>query len=122
MSIESNIADGLAIALGHSRIYPPPLPIKVVYPAVTYVRVATKRVHSHDGTSAVRPLFQFSCWDTSALVANELARELVDYWEGLGCFIEDDRGPFWEPAPKVHRRDLDVRLWAGLDEEVSAAS
>lgn len=122
MSIEQDIFDQLSQELGHDRIYPAPLPLAVVYPAVTYVRVATRRVHSHDGTSAVRPLFQFSCWDPSAKQANVLARNLVEFWESAGCFIEDDRGPFWEPAPKIHRRDLDVRLWASLDEEVSEAS
>ena len=98
------------------------MPLGVVFPAVTYVRITTRRIVSHDGTSAVRPMFQFSCWDPNSRVASELARDVITYWEGQGCRIEDDRGPFWQDGPRLHRRDLDVRLWASLEEEVSAAS
>ena len=122
MSIESDLFDGVSGALGHDRVFPPPLPNGILFPAVTYARITTGRIRSHDGTSAVRPLFQLSCWDPSAKTASEVARELISYFEDARCLIQDDRGPFWEEGANVHRRDLDVLVWATLDEEVSASS
>lgn len=126
MSVESDFVSFLRDTLGHERVYPYPMRMdgSVVLPALTYVRVATERIRSHDGTSAVRPLFQVSVWGQSAKDASEVAIELVDAIEALRPFwpIEDDRGPFYENSLKLHRRDLDIRVWATLEEEVSPIS
>ena len=54
---------------GSVRIYRDTLPEEVAYPAMTFFRVSTPRVHALDGpTGLASPRFQFSAW--SGDVAN----------------------------------------------------
>lgn len=122
MSFETEIVDYLGGELGQDP-FPDSLPEGAVLPAVVYQRIDTQRVRSHDGTSLVGPLFQFSCWASTPLQARALARQVVQAWEArMGFALVTDDRDVPEPNPKLFRRVVDVRLWAGLemDEPVSS--
>jgi hypothetical protein len=123
MTLESDIVDQMEIDLGHSRIFPAPLPQGTVLPAVVYQRILTGRLRGHEGTVLVGPLIQFTCWGHSARDANELGREVTASWENrLGEALVEDTRDSYEPAAKLYRRDVDVRLWASLEEELAELS
>lgn len=120
MSFETEIIDTLVndVGLDTDHVQADTLAQGTTFPAVTYLRIDTRRVRSHDGTSLVGPLFQISCWGSTPTQARELARAVVQAWDARIGFalVEDDRDVN-EPNPKLFRRDVDVRLWAGLELE-----
>ena len=66
-------------ALVSTRIYPNKLPQTVTLPALTYQRIDSPRVHSHDSSGSVgtaRPRFQFDCWATTYAAAKALSDAL----------------------------------------------
>jgi hypothetical protein len=123
VSFDSEIVDYLSTELGHDHIYPDSLVEGATLPAVVYQRISTARVRSHDGTSLVGPLYQFACWATTPLAARALARQVIEAWEArMGyALVENDRD-MPAPSPKLFRRDVDVRLWDGLDADLNAVS
>jgi hypothetical protein len=123
VTLESDIVDQLETDLGHSRIFPVPLPQGTVLPAVVYQRILTGRLRAHEGTVLVGPLIQFTCWGHSARDAFDLGRAVTASWENrLGEALVEDTRDSYEPAAKLYRRDVDVRLWASLEEELAELS
>lgn len=77
MSIEQVIHDYLlddtAVgAIVNERVFAVRLPQKAPLPAITYRRIAKRRIQSHDGPSLAVPLFSFTCWGTSEKEARQL--------------------------------------------------
>ncbi len=68
------------------RLYPDFLPELAAYPAVTYFRVSTMRVHTLSGPSGfAQPRFQFSCWantKASVVTVAEALRLALDGFRG----------------------------------------
>ncbi|MDP9301841.1 MAG: DUF3168 domain-containing protein [Actinomycetota bacterium] len=123
MTLESDIVDQLSTDLGHSRIFPAPLPQGTQLPAVVYQRITTARLRAHEGTVLVGPLIQFTCWSNTARDAFDLGRAVVSSWENrLGEALVEDTRDGYEPGAKLYRRDVDVRLWASLDDELADLS
>lgn len=110
MSID---ADVYATLDGILDLYPMALPLGVTLPAVTYQRVSTLRDRSHDGTSLIGPLYQFTCWDRTAKGAREIARDVIAVWEPLidRAQIQNTYESF-DPAQKLYGVRVDVRVWA----------
>ena len=55
-------------ALVSTRVYPNKLPETVTFPAITYQRIDSPRVLTHDtsgATGTARPRFQFDAWGTT---------------------------------------------------------
>jgi len=118
MSIDSDVYDTLTLAA--DNVYPVSVPPKALFPAVTYRRVSARRIRSHDGTSLIGPLYQFTCWDTSAIVARQTARAVVEIWEPLmaECQIENHYETY-DPGQKLFGAIVDVRIWAHEEEVAS---
>lgn len=123
MSFETDLFAALVASdVVDERVYPVVLPQGVSYPAITYQRVSTARIRAHEGTSLVGPLFQVTCWHTSPVVARDVKRGVVEALEGTyQCLVENTLEMF-EPETKLTKVIIDVRLWAGLEEEVTDAS
>jgi len=120
MSIESEIFDELRATF--DRVLPAgKVELGTLMPCVTYQRISTRRLRSHDGTSAVQPLFQIDCWADSALSARVAGGDVIEIFEPqIGHYmIDDDRGPRWDPDAKLYRRTVDVRVHTGAESEVS---
>jgi hypothetical protein len=78
---------GLSALVG-DRIYPLKLPQGVILPAVTYQRISTPRVITHDqGTGGLAmPRFQFSAYDdgySSVKAVIKQIREALNGYKGL---------------------------------------
>jgi len=106
------------------RVYPSVLPLgkqdEVQLPAVTYQRVSTLRIRSHDGTSLLGPLYQITCWDSTSSGARALGRDVIDLYEpmiGL-AYIENHLETF-APEQKLFAVIIDVRVWEGSEQEAS---
>ena len=73
------VANAAVNAIVSGRVYPNKLPQTVTLPALTYQRVDTPRVHSHDtsgATGTAHPRIQFDCWAASYANAKGLADAL----------------------------------------------
>ena len=73
------VANAAVNAIVSGRVYPNKLPQTVTLPALTYQRVDTPRVHSHDTSGAAgtaHPRIQFDCWAASYSGAKGLADAL----------------------------------------------
>ena len=73
------VANAAVNAIVAGRVYPNKLPQTVTLPALTYQRIDTPRVHSHDtsgATGTAHPRIQFDCWAASYANAKGLADAL----------------------------------------------
>lgn len=104
-------------ALIVARFYPLRLPENPTYPAVTYQRISTPRIHAHTGPSHLAyPRFQLDCYATTYLGAKAVAtaiRVALDGYKGLmgavdvqECTVIDERD-FYDPATRIWRISLD---------------
>lgn len=109
-----------------SRIYPLLLPQNPTFPAVTYSRVATTRLHAFERSFFPHPRFQFNCWamnttDKSGYeIAKDVAEQLVAalnlYWGAMGdetvqaSFI-DDQHDLYDPDTKVWHVVVGAVIW-----------
>lgn len=56
-----------------TRIYPVTLPQNPTLPCITYMVVTTPVIHTMEGRSAPKTIFQLDCWAETALGAHTLA-------------------------------------------------
>lgn len=73
------VANAAVNAIVSGRVYPNKLPQTVTLPALTYQRIDTPRVHSHDtsgATGTAHPRIQFDCWAASYSSAKSLSDAL----------------------------------------------
>jgi hypothetical protein len=127
MSFDATVFDLLSAGitdLVDDRIYPVGTSLQgKTLPAVTYGRVSTRRVRSHGGTSLVEPLYQITCWDATPGGAREVARAVVEVFEDeIGTALVENTLEGFAPAQKLSQVVVDVRLVAGLEEEVRTVS
>lgn len=67
------------VALISTRVYPNKLPETVTLPALTYQRIDSPRVHTHDtsgATGTAYPRFQFDAWATTYASAKAITDAL----------------------------------------------
>ena len=122
MTFDLDIRDVLSDATS-GRVYPSVLAQGTILPAITYQRVSTRRVRSHGGTSLVLPLYQVACWDATPVGARDVARDVIDAFESeLGVWLVENQFEDFASEQKLYRVLIDVRLWAGVEEEVGAGS
>lgn len=76
---------GVAALVG-PRVYPVRLPTNVTLPAVSYQRISSTRLHSHQGASGLaHPRLQVDCWGRSYSSARGVAtavRKALDGYRG----------------------------------------
>jgi|WetSurSiteA1Bulk_404760.scaffolds.fasta_scaffold19697_2 hypothetical protein len=93
------LSDPTVFGLVATRIYPSMLPQAVTLPAISYFRVSTGRLLSHDGPSGLEhPLLQLDMWAESYDVAKALAAAVREALDGFassgelrGAFLSDER-------------------------------
>jgi len=77
-------------ANGISRIYPLVLPRKVIYPAVTYQKIAGEFEHSMGGDGGFAyPDYQMSCFAKTYHEAKEIAKTLRLCLQNLQIMLDD---------------------------------
>lgn len=121
MTTDADLVDVLAMV--NDNVHPAPYPLGAELPVLTYQRISTRWVRSHQGISVGFGLYQIVAWDRTASAARAARRELLGILEPMigTAFVEDVRDGY-DPERKVFRADLDVRWWADLDEEVGVSS
>lgn len=107
-------------AFAGARLYPITLPQNPTFPAATYFRVARPHEHTHDGGETVHPLFQFDCYGSTYIDANNLAHIIDDIfgrWKSaygdaaFGETMRDMPEPDLPPIGARYRVMLEVTVW-----------
>lgn len=109
-----------------TRIYPNKLPQTVTMPAITYQRISSPRIHTHDSSGATgtaNPRFQFDAWGAtydSCKDVTDAIRAALNGYRGTmgavnpvtvqGALIDDER---FEPSPDagIQRIMSDYIIW-----------
>jgi hypothetical protein len=128
MSVESAIRGKLVAASGVTnvvgqRIYPHFVPQGRAYPAITYFRVDTARVDSHDQAGGLfNSRFQIDLWGADPDVLFTLAeavRAVLNGFRGTtggvafgAILLADERDGPYEPGAELFRRSQDYFVWA----------
>ena len=109
------ITTQLAARIG-TRCHPLRLPENVTYDAVTYQRISSSRVQSHEGGSGlVFARFQFSIFSKTFAGAEATTTALVAALEGHtdatieSCLTQDQRS-FYDPTTRIYRSQIDFLI------------
>jgi hypothetical protein len=108
------------VTLVAGRVYSVKLPQKAVLPALTFFRVSTVPIYSHQGFSHLTKCrFQISCWAVKHGDVREIASELRDVLDGYSgmmgtteigsCLCVGDRD-MYEPAAGIYQAPLDFMV------------
>jgi hypothetical protein len=123
MSIETALGAHLCtfVALVGNRVHDKRLPQEPTFPALTFQRISTLPLYSHQGYSGYTECrFQISCWAMSQASVRQVAaqvRTALDGYAGLmsadtqvgHCFCIGDRD-FYEPETKRFHAPLDFKI------------
>lgn len=114
-------------ALIADRVYHMRLPQTVTLPALTYVRVSTPRLHTHDTSGSAgtaHPRFQFDAW----AVTYDSAKDITDALRGLlngyrstitsgansvvvqGALVDDEM-PEYDAETELYHTRSDYVIW-----------
>jgi hypothetical protein len=125
VTIDSDVFDVLTGIAGAGNVFPDALPLlpkgaSNPLPAITYLRVSTQRVRSHEGDSMIGALYQCTCWDATALGARALGREVAAEWASrIGQARVENEFDHYDPGQKLYARIVDVRVWTNQEEAAS---
>ena len=106
-----------------TRIYYVTAPQTVATPYITFFRVSTNPVMSHDGGSHLeRSRFQFDIWSLTYYEAKQIAEHLITKLQGLNELIGTgdavrvcgilyrDQNDFYENDTKLHHIAIDMEV------------
>jgi hypothetical protein len=132
LTIEEGLYTKLSTTVGitnliSTRVYPNKLPQTVTLPAMTYQRIDTPRVHSHDSSGSAgtaHPRFQFDCWAetySGAKAISDALRAALNGYKGTitsgantvvvqGALIQDERYDDFADAGML-RISCDYIIW-----------
>lgn len=128
LNLEESLFDKLSKdtsvkALVASRVYPIRLPQKVTLPCLTYQRISTPRVHTHDlAGGTAHPRIQITCWDDDPKGCKALAdtvRTCLDGFRGtmgtggatVYATLSDDENADYDPESQIYWTILDFIIW-----------
>ena len=115
-----------------TRVYWMTKPAGVTYPCVTFQRISTPRIHTHDtsgSTGTAFPRFQFDAWDEGPFVSaagkvksitDQLRAALNGKTGSIGSgsntitlmsSLVDDEVPDYDPETKLYRSRSDYIIW-----------
>lgn len=118
------IADADIHAVVEDRIYPMMIPQGAVIPCLTYQRISTPRIVTHDSSGAtgdlISPRFQFDAWSETQKEAKAITDALRKVLHGktgamggvtIGAALADAEEPGYDPASELFRGRSDYIIW-----------
>lgn len=113
--------DAAVTALVAARVYPIRMPQGVTLPCLTYQRISTPRLHTHDKAGGTAyPRFQITAWDDNpkdvATLANTV-RTCLDGFKGtvstvvIQAILSDDDNDGYDAESQIYWRNLDFFIW-----------
>ena len=128
LNLEESLFDKLSKettvkALVSTRVYPIRLPRNVMLPCITYQRISTPRVHTHDSAGGTaHPRFQITCWDDDpkgCKVVADAVRGCLDGFKGtmgtngatVYSTLSDDENADYDPESQIYWTNLDFIIW-----------
>ena len=108
-------------ALVVKRVYPIRLPQNVTLPCITYQRISTPRLHTHDKAGGTAyPRFQITIWDDNpkdVKTLSDAVRTCLDGWSGtvesvkVQSSLSDDENSDYDPESQIYWTNLDFIIW-----------
>lgn len=108
-------------ALVGTRVYPVRFPQSVTLPCLTYQRISTPRLHTHDKAGGTaHPRFQITAWDDDPKTVKgvvDAVRVCLDGYVGtvqtvkIQAILSDDENMSYEPESQLYWINLDFIIW-----------
>jgi len=118
------IADATIGALVGDRIYPLFIPQGATLPCITYQRISTPRIVTHDSSGATgdltHPRFQFDAWATTQKEAKQIADGLRTVLHGkrgamggvtIRSALAENEAPEFDQESELYRSRSDYIIW-----------
>jgi len=118
------IADVDIHAVVEDRIYPMKMPQNVTLPCLTYQRISTPRIVTHDSSGATgdltSPRFQFDAWAETQKAAKAISDVLRGVLHGktgamggvtIRAALADNEAPEFDPDSELYRSRSDYIIW-----------
>lgn len=118
--------NGMLIPLHGGRVYVMRLPQTAILPAVTYQRITTEPMKTHDmsgSSNLYRSIFQIDCWSTSYSGVKVLLNEVVNQLNGFkgimgsgggipvnAVLLDNLRGDY-QPETAIYNQSADFVVW-----------
>jgi hypothetical protein len=115
------------VSLISTRVYWMTKPAGVTYPCLTYQRISTPRIHTHDtsgATGTAYPRFQFDAWATTYASAKAITEQLRAALNGktgsigsgantitLMSSLVDAEVPDYDAETNLYRSRSDYIIW-----------
>jgi len=118
------IADATIGGVVANRIYPMMMPQKVTLPCLTYQRISTPRIVTHDSSGATgdltSPRFQFDAWAETQKEAKAISDALRTVLHGktgatggvtIRAALAENEAPEFDPDSELYRSRSDYIIW-----------
>ena len=118
------IADATIGAVVDNRIYPMMMPQKVTLPCLTYQRISTPRIVTHDSSGATgdltSPRFQFDAWGVTQKETKAISDALRTVLHGktgamggvtIRAALAENEAPEFDPDSELYRSRSDYIIW-----------
>ena len=112
------------VALIGDRVFPTRIPQGETIPCLTFQRISTPRILTHDTSGATgdltSPRFQFDAWATTGKVAKSITDQVRAALNGkkgviggvtIRAALAQDEAPDYIPEAKLHRSRSDYIIW-----------
>ena len=118
------IANADIHAVVADRIYPMRIPQAADFPLITYQRISTPRILTHDSSGATgdltSPRFQFDVWAETQLLTKQISDVLRGVLHGktgatggvtIGAILADNEAAEFVPELETYRGRSDYIIW-----------
>ena len=118
------IADTDIHAVVADRIYPMRIPQGAIFPLITYQRISTARILTHDSSGATgdltSPRFQFDGWGVTQKIVKQISDVLRKVLHGktgamggvtIGAALAENEQPEYVPDANLYRGRSDYIIW-----------
>jgi len=118
------VATGTVHAVVADRIYHMRIPQGATIPCITYQRISTPRILTHDSSGATgdltNPRFQFDAWAVTIKSAKSITDILRAALHGrtaatggvtVRAILADAEEPEWDPGIELYRSRSDYIIW-----------
>jgi len=119
------IADASVGAVVDNRIYPMMIPQGATLPCITFQRISTPRIVTHDSSGAtgdlISPRFQFDAWGVTQKSVKEISDVIRKVLHGktgalaggvsIRAALADAEEPEFDPDSELYRSRSDYIIW-----------